>query len=93
MIASAFKTMDIVPTCFYAYSTQLMARIAGVLGKTEDAEYYDDLNRKVKWAFRKAYVDENGLIRTELQGVYVLALQFGLIPENVEKTPLANCSN
>ena len=88
MVASAFKTMDIVPTCFYAYSTQLMVEIATVLGKTEDADYYNELNRKVKWAFRKAYVDEHGLIKTELQGIYVLALQCGLIPENLEQNAI-----
>ena len=82
MMQSAFRTMDIVPTTFYAYSTELIAKIARELGKKEDAEYYQELNRKVRYAFRKEYVNEHGLIKTELQGVYVLALQMNLIPQN-----------
>lgn len=84
-IQSAIRTMNIVPTCFYAYSTELMTKIAAELGKEEDAAYYKGLNDKVKEAFAYEYVDQNGYIRTELQGVYVLALKLGLIPAHLQK--------
>ncbi|WP_187374251.1 family 78 glycoside hydrolase catalytic domain [Murimonas intestini] len=85
MIQSAFKTMDIVPTIFYVYSTGLMIKIAEALGKKEDQAYYRTLNEKVKTAFTEEYVDENGYIQTNLQGIYVLALQMGLIPEQLKR--------
>ena len=76
---SAFMTMDIVPTCWYAGSTMLMAKVARALGKAADAEYYDGLHEKVREAFLSEYLDENGLIRKRLQGVYVLALTMDIL--------------
>lgn len=89
MMQSAFKTMDIVPTIFYAYTTGLMEEISKVLGKHEDAAWYKTLNQKVKKAFMEEYIDEDGNIKTELQGIYVLALQMELIPANHKKKAAA----
>lgn len=83
MIQSAFRTMDIIPTVFYAYGTDIMTKIARVLDKAEDEKYYAALHEKVTDAFIKEYVDENGYIATELQGVYVLALQMDLVPDKL----------
>lgn len=47
MLRSAYRTMDIVPTCFYAYSTELMAQIAN-RGKYDDGKYYKQLNEECK---------------------------------------------
>ena len=85
---SAFFTMDIVPTCFYAGCTRLMAKIAGILGREEDACYYAELNRKIQWAFAAEYMDESGLICKRLQGVYVLAIHMGLLEGNALKKNL-----
>ena len=85
MLRSAYRTMDIVPTCFYAYSTELMAQIAQVLGKYDDVQYYKQLNENVRNAFIRAFTDGKGMIKTKLQGIYVLALQFHLIPEEYRK--------
>ncbi len=81
MAKSAFLTMDIVPTIFYVYSTDLMIKTAEILGNKEDASYYEALNKKVRAAFQNEYIQSNGLIDTRLQGIYVLALKFNLIPE------------
>ena len=90
MFLSAEATMDIVPTCFYAYSVELLSIISGILNKKSEQMYYRELHSKVKDAFCKEYLDENGMLRTTLQGILVLALQMKLIPEayirkNVEK--------
>lgn len=82
MHRSAEATKDIVPTCFYAYSTQTMAEISSILGKKEESRYYLELNGKVTDAFRKEYLDENGVLKSNLQGIFVLALKMQLIPEN-----------
>jgi len=83
MIQSAFKTMDIIPSVFYAYSTDIMKKTAKVLKNEMDEMYYSDLHEKVTDAFIKEYVDENGYIATKLQGIYVLALQMRLVPEEL----------
>lgn len=82
---SAFATMDIVPTCFYAYTTSIMAQIADILKKPEDASYYRKLNARIREAFAREYLDAEGLIKKRLQGVYVLALQMGLLDESVKQ--------
>ena len=77
-------TRRIVASAYYAYSTGLMARIAGILGKTADQKKYSELNEKIKKAFAAAYVSSNGMLKPSLQGVYILALQFDLIPASVK---------
>jgi alpha-L-rhamnosidase len=47
---------DLIGTAFLAYDAGLMARIAGVLGKTEDAEKYRQLFAAVKDAFARRYL-------------------------------------
>ena len=51
-----------------------MSEIAVILNKKEDADYYMKLNQKITSVFSKEYVDENGKMRQDLQGLYVIAL-------------------
>lgn len=74
---------DVLATAFFAYSTGLVAQIAGVLGKTADAERYEALREEIKAAFNRAYVAPDGRIRGNTQTVYVLALKMDLLsPEH-----------
>lgn len=82
---SARLTKDIVPTCFYAYSAKLISDIAQLLGYSEDAQEYQELNRKIKDAFQKEFLNQDGSLKTNLQGIYVLALAFHLLPEAAER--------
>ena len=77
----------VLATAYFAYDTSLMARIASVLGRTEDAARYEALFAEIKAAFNVAYVAEDGRIQGDTQTAYVLALRFGLLPD--EKRPLA----
>lgn len=77
---------DLIGTAFLAYDASLMARIATVLGKTEDAEKYTELHSRVVQAFQRRYVTPEGLIASGTQTAYVLALHFDLVPEEVRAT-------
>jgi alpha-L-rhamnosidase len=70
---------DVIYTAYFAYSTRLTARAAEVLGKTEDAAKYNDLFRRIKEAFNKAYVTDDGRVSGDTQTAYVLALAFDLV--------------
>lgn len=83
MINTAYTTKDIVAPAYYAYSTNLMSLIADELGQKEDAKYYQELNRKIKKAFIEEYVDQDGHIISDMQGVYVLALKNNLVTEEL----------
>ena len=76
---------DVLATAYFAHSTALMARIAEVLGKKDDAEKYRGLFERIREAFNKEYVGADGRIRGETQADYVMALAFDLLsPEKRE---------
>jgi alpha-L-rhamnosidase len=70
---------DVIYMAYFAYSTELTARAADVLGKTEDAAKYRVLFNQIKAAFNKTYVADDGRIRGDTQADYVLALAFDLV--------------
>jgi alpha-L-rhamnosidase len=78
---------DLIATAFYAHSTDLMQRVAIVLGRKEDAARYGEQLARVKAAFRDEFVTARGRVGENTQTAYVLALQFDLLPEDVR--PLA----
>ncbi|WP_285695821.1 family 78 glycoside hydrolase catalytic domain [Actinomadura sp. NBRC 104412] len=75
---------DVISTAYFAYVTDLVADIARVLGKKDEAAQYDDLAGRVREAFNKAYVTE-GRIKGDTQTAYVLALSMNLLPEAARK--------
>jgi alpha-L-rhamnosidase len=78
---------ELIGAAFFAYSADLLAQVAQVLGKTGDAERYADLANKVKTAFNAEFVTPAGRVGPNSQTAYVLALHFDLLPETVR--PLA----
>lgn len=83
--SSAITNKYLIAQCFYARSTQLLINSARVLGKTEDVENYTQLLNKIKLAFLNEYVTPNGLISSDTQTAYVLALEFDMLPENLRQ--------
>ncbi|NLF39109.1 family 78 glycoside hydrolase catalytic domain, partial [bacterium] len=71
---------DLIGTAFYAHSADLMSRIARVLGKKADAKTYCDLHARIRDAFIKRYVTADGVVASQTQTAYVLALHFNLLP-------------
>jgi alpha-L-rhamnosidase len=71
---------DLVGTAYFAHSTDLMARIAGVLGHTKDRARFLKLHGQIISEFQKAYVSPEGRIVGHCQTSYLLALGFDLLP-------------
>jgi len=63
-------------TAFFAYSTNLVSKIAAVIGKAEDAKKYADLFERIKKAFNSEFVTETGRIVGNTQCSYLLPLKF-----------------
>jgi len=82
---SAQLTANQVATMYFAYSSELLSNIANILGKEEDRKYYSDLSKKVKDAFNQVFVDDDGNILNDLQGLYVLAAHFKMGSDEVNK--------
>ena len=82
------KTGGMVPkpvfaTAFFAHSTELVAKMASVLGRADDAQRYRKLFERIKAAFNQAYVKPDGKMEGDTQAGYALALHFNLLPENL----------
>ena len=73
-------TSEIIAPMFQIRSLDLLARIAGVLGFSAEAARFEERARSVRAAFAAEYVDADGRLSCGLQGPYVLALAFDLIP-------------
>ncbi|MEX0747217.1 MAG: family 78 glycoside hydrolase catalytic domain, partial [Rhodothermales bacterium] len=74
---------DLIATAFFAHSTDLLSRTAGVLGKADDERAYRNLFEDVKAAFNREYVTETGRLASNTQTAYALALEFDLIPDEL----------
>ena len=71
---------DLVGTAYFAHSTDLMARIAGVLGRTKDRIHFRKLHAQIVERFQNAYVTSDGRIVGHCQTSYLLALGLDLLP-------------
>jgi alpha-L-rhamnosidase len=72
---------DLIATAFFAHSTDLLARSALALGKTDDAREYRALFENIRAAWNREYVTASGRIISSTQTAYALGLQFNLLPE------------
>jgi len=77
---------DLVCAAYYAYSTGIFAKIAGILGATEDAAYFGALAEKIRKGFGEKYFDpETKGMRVQTQTAHILALHFDLTPEKYRR--------
>jgi len=72
---------DLIATAFLAYDLELMARAAGVLGKTSEAASYQEWRERVVSAFRRRFLTQDYVLAGNTQTSRVLALHFNLLPE------------
>ncbi|MRX45239.1 alpha-L-rhamnosidase [Agromyces kandeliae] len=73
---------DIVATAYLFRSAQIASRMAAIVGRTTDAERFEELAESVKRAFVDEYVTPAGRMMSDSQTAYALALQFDLAPED-----------
>ena len=74
---------DLIATAYYAWSTNLLAQTATILGKHEDGAKYTELVKKIKGAFMHEFVTPSGRLVSNTQTAYSLALSFGLLPDEL----------
>ncbi len=82
-LAPVRTPIQVVDTAYFANSAHLVAQAAALLGKTDDAAKYDKLFHDITDAFNQTFVSTNGVIQGDTQTGYILALHFGLLPENL----------
>lgn len=72
---------DLTCTAYFAYSTGLFAKIAGILGHEADAAYYGGLKERIAEKFRNTFFDDEGRMTAQTQTAHIVALYFDLVPE------------
>ncbi|MEB3367250.1 family 78 glycoside hydrolase catalytic domain [Saccharopolyspora sp. S2-29] len=75
----AMTSPELVATAYFAHSTRLLARTAGLLGRTADAERYGTLAEEVRRAFCDEFRTGPGTLSERTQAAYALALHFDLL--------------
>jgi len=71
---------DLIGTAFFAYSTHLLAKSYRAVGRSVEADKYDQLFADIKTAFNQRYVAADGRIAGNTQCAYAMALKFELLP-------------
>lgn len=84
---SAVTSKLLLAQCFFIHSLDNVANAAEALGKAADVAYYKDIAAQARKAYLAEYVTPNGLVSSDTQTAYVLALHFDLLPE--EMRPIA----
>ena len=74
---------DLLATAYWAYDAKLMSEMARVAGYREDSSYYKKLYNKIRTTFQKEFISPDGRIHGNTQTVYVLALNFDLVPQEL----------
>ncbi len=76
---------DLIATAYYAYSSGLLAKIAKILAKNDDAAKYAKLSEDIKKAFVNEFVAPSGRLVSHTQTAYLLAIAFDLLPADLVK--------
>ncbi len=80
-----------IGTAYYYYSTSLLSKMAGVIGKTDDEKSYAGLAEKIAAAYQREYWDAEKLnYPGETQTANLLPLAFGITPKELEPQVVKN---
>jgi alpha-L-rhamnosidase len=81
---------EVFATGYFFYSTDILAKTAKLLGRNEDHKKYSALASSIKKVFNETFVSAGGMIEGNTQAGYALALEFGLLPEELRSQAAAN---
>ena len=80
----------LLASAYYRLSTNILAKAAAVLGKTEDAAFYGKLSEEVRLAIQDEFFSKNGRSTILTQTAHVVALHFDLVEPAVRQRVLAD---
>jgi len=72
-----------VASAYYGYVVSLMAKMASLVGKKDDAKKYAAQFEMIKKGFNAEYVTPDGRVKPNTQAAYLMALKFELLPEEL----------
>jgi alpha-L-rhamnosidase len=93
LFAARSADHGIVATAYYRHTTDLMARIARVLGLSAEAAELAELSRRIRDAWETEYLDAFGRVTHATQANCVRALAFGLVSPGHRPTVTAQLAD
>ncbi len=81
---SPMKTL--LATAYWADDAAKLSRMAKAVGQKEEALRFEALFERIRKAFQKEFLLNNGRLAVETQTAYLLALAFHLLPEEARKS-------
>lgn len=82
-LSSSATPKELVATAYWAHSADLLAQMAQAIGRTSDATRLMQTFERIRRAFIEAYVTPDGVVGNGSQTSHVLALKFGLLPDDI----------
>jgi alpha-L-rhamnosidase len=73
----------LLASAYYRLSTNILAKVASVLGYDEDASFYGKLTEEIKGAIQDEFFSKNGRSTINTQTAHVVALHFDLVEPEV----------
>ncbi|MBT2210123.1 family 78 glycoside hydrolase catalytic domain [Actinomadura sp. NEAU-AAG7] len=70
-------------TAYFHRSARLLSRIAGILGRPDDAERYGLLAESVRAAWQAEFITPDGALTCDTQATHLRALAYGLVPADL----------
>lgn len=88
---SGSTSRPLMYSAYFFHHCQILSRVAGLLGKSEESTAFADLAEKVRAGFLSRFYDANAKkFESETQCSYVLPLAFGLVPAEDHAAVVAN---
>jgi alpha-L-rhamnosidase len=75
----------LVATAYFAHSAELVGLTARVLGRAEDEARYLRLADEIREAFARAYFTPDGLMTSDAETAYALAIEFALLTSDEQR--------
>ncbi len=79
--ADARTDRHLVSSAYFARSARILSWMADRIGRSEDAAHYATLADEVRAAFAEEYIGHDGIMTSDAQTAYALALAFDLVPD------------
>ena len=75
---------NLIGTAYFVYTADIVSKVAKILGHEEDSKAYAKLANEVREAFNREFVSGDGTVKSDCQTVYLLALGFNILPEEMQ---------
>lgn len=85
------SSLELTSSVYFYIDAQILSKAAALLGKTQDAEHYQDLSDKIRKAINEKYLDrEAGVYASGTQTEQCVPLYWGVVPDDMKAKVAAN---